>query len=197
MIRRLTLWLAIVLFIGIIGYQLFGPIPIGLADNGDFPRILGSLRLSPGPADNGHRFFINDYIVGKRWNSGIPSSEWLVAALAKRIARVVLPAGTFKLQLIGLLHAAILSVAFIILLTALRTRAWWVQLLCGFFLLFIWTDLEYVQQLSTAYTDAGAVVALVSHSQWPSNASSCPPPGPGRSGSLLRVASSSPPRSST
>ena len=31
---------------------------------------------------------------------------------------------------------------------------------CAYLLIFIWTDLEYVQQFNTAYTDAGAVVAL-------------------------------------
>ena len=42
----------------------------------------------------------------------------------------------------------------------MQTRPLWLRLVCGLLLIFIWTDLEYVQQLNTAYTDAGAVVAL-------------------------------------
>jgi hypothetical protein len=133
----------------------FGPVPIRLADNGDFPRILGSLRLWPSTSGGRRWFFVNDYLIhDPRWNSDIPSSDWFVAALAKRIGRLVLPAGTFKLQFIGLLHAAVLVPCLLIFLNSLRQRAWWLQVICGLFLIFIWSDLEYVQQLSTAYTDA-------------------------------------------
>lgn len=162
---RVLTWLPLALFAGIIGFQLFGPVPIGLADNRDFARILGPLRLWPaGPAgDPSHffKYFVNDYaVVNRVYDTGVPSSEGLIARLAKGIAVIVLPAGTFQLQLMGFLHAAILTLAFFIVLHAIRTRPLWLRLVCSFLLLFIWTDLEYVQQLNTAYTDAGAVVAL-------------------------------------
>lgn len=154
------------LFAGIVGYQLFGPVPIGLANNNDFPRILGPLRLWPASPyrDNPNvlfRYFVNDYVIADpRYNTGIPSSERLVAVIAKRIARAILPVGRFQLSLMGLVHGAILFAALAVFLNALRTRSWWLRLAGGFLLLFVWTDLEYVQQLSTAYPDAGAVVSL-------------------------------------
>jgi hypothetical protein len=60
----------------------------------------------------------------------------------------------------GLIHGAILTFALFTFLRALRTRGWGLRLVASTLLLFIWTDLEYVQQLNTAYTDAGAVVTL-------------------------------------
>lgn len=163
--RVLSLWLPLALFAGIVGFQLFGAVPIGLADNGDFARILGPLRLWPAaPAGNPNlhfKYFVNDYVVADPvYDIGAPSSEEFVASLAKRIAAIVLPTGTFRLQLMGFLHGAILMLALFILLDALRVRAAWLRLVCGLLLLVIWTDLEYVQQLNTAYTDAGAIVAL-------------------------------------
>ena len=155
----------VALFAGIIGFQILGPVPIGLADNGDFARVLGPLRLWPvgQPADPNlyFNYFVNDYVVADRvYDVGVPSSEELIARLARGMAGIILPTGTFQLQLIGILHAAILILALFIFLNALQTRPLWLRLVCGLLLIFIWTDLEYVQQLNTAYTDAGAIVAL-------------------------------------
>jgi hypothetical protein len=160
--RALLLWLPLVLFAGIVGFQIFGPVPIGLADNGDFARILGPLRLWPAGGPNQHfKYFVNDYVVADpAYDIGAPSSEKIIASLAKRIATIVLPTGTFQLRLMGFLHAAILILALFILLKALEFQAIWLRLVCSSLLLIIWTDLEYVQQFNTAYTDAGAVVAL-------------------------------------
>ena len=150
------------LFAGIVGFQIFGPVPIGLADNGDFARILGPLRIWPAGGPNQHfKYFVNDYIVADpAYDIGAPSSEEIIASLAKRIATIVLPAKTFQLRLMGFLHAAILLLALFILLKTLEFQAIWLRLVCSSLLLIIWTDLEYVQQLNTAYSDAGAVVAL-------------------------------------
>src|SRR5579871_1607135 len=76
------------------------------------------------------------------------------------MARGLLPPGTFQMRLMGLVHGSILMFALGIFLYAVRHRSWWLRLGSGFLLLLIWTDLEYVEQLSTAYTDTGAVVAL-------------------------------------
>jgi len=158
--------LSLAVFVAITGFQLFGPVPIGLADNGDFARILGPLALWPAAAARDDprthfKYFVNDYVVAyPRYDPGIPSSEWLVAALAKRIARIILRAGTFHLALMGLVHAAVMTLALFILLHALRSRPFWLRCICSLLILFIWTDIKYVQQFNTAYTDAGAVVAL-------------------------------------
>ena len=89
---RFLPWLPLVIFAVLIGIQLLGPVPFGLADNNDFARVLGPLRLWPAPwsVDPAHpafTYFVNDYVVSDPlYNTGVPSSEWLVAALAKKIA---------------------------------------------------------------------------------------------------------------
>ena len=37
--------LAVCLYLLLAGYQILGPVPIGLADNGDFPKIFGALAI--------------------------------------------------------------------------------------------------------------------------------------------------------
>lgn len=161
--REVLAWAPLLVFVVIIGFQLLGPVPFGLANNNDFARVLAPLGLWP-RAGSPHvyfTYFVNDYVTGgQRWDSGVPSSEWLVAALAKKIAGVVLPPGTFQLRIMGLIHVSILTLALIIFLHALHRRRLWVRCVGGLLLVFVWTDLMYVQQFNTAYTDAGAIMAL-------------------------------------
>lgn len=158
--------LPLALFAGIVGYQIFGPVPFGLADNNDFARVLGPLHIWPAPPFRGDpnipfRYFVNDYVIGgPAFRSGVPTSEWLVAVLARKLARFALPPGTFQLRLMGLIHGLAFLLALAIFLLALQNRSWPLRLASGLFLVFIWTDLEYVVQLNTAYPDTVAVASL-------------------------------------
>ena len=116
---------ACALFAGIIGFQILGPVPIGLADNGDFARILGPLRLwlvgrlARKSFTSRFNYFVNDYIVvGLHvYDGGVPSSEELIARLAKGTAGMILPTPEpFNLRLMGFLHAAILILATLFIL---------------------------------------------------------------------------------
>lgn len=163
--NRLLVWVPLLVFAALVGVQLFGPVPIGLADNNDFERVLGPLRIWPAAPfrnpDVLFRYFVDDYVISDpRWSPGIPTSELLVAKLAKFAARYILPKGTFRLRLMGILHGAMLLLALYVALRALRRRQWWLRAAFGGLLVLVWADLEYAQQLSTAYTDAGAVVAF-------------------------------------
>lgn len=163
---RLFVVAPLTIFVATVGIQLFGPVPIGLANNNDFARVLGPLRLWPAPPNRDtpnvlFKYFVNDYVVSDpSYDTGVPSSERLVAGLAKWIARFFLPAGTFRLSFMGLIHGAILTFALFIFLRALRTRGWRLRVAGSALLIFVWTDLEYIQELNTAYTDAAAVVML-------------------------------------
>jgi hypothetical protein len=134
MIARAVLWLPLAAFVLIAGVQFLGPMPVGLADNGDFARVLGKLSLWPAPPYRNitqaqFRYFVDDYVVAyPRLDSGVPSSEWLIAALAKKTAGIVLPRGHFNLRVIGVIHAAILVLALFIFLKALRNRPPWLRL---------------------------------------------------------------------
>jgi len=76
----------------ILTVQLFVPPFIGLADNGDFPKITG--RLSLGPKYGGENFihFVSDYVREPRyyWKSETLSTELPLAWIATRLSRAAM-----------------------------------------------------------------------------------------------------------
>jgi hypothetical protein len=77
--------LALILFAILLAWQVLLPGFIGLANNGDFSKIAGRLRI--GGEDEGadnFLFFKSDYVRAERywWDSGLPSSELLIARTA-------------------------------------------------------------------------------------------------------------------
>lgn len=165
--RNMLLW-APVLFIAIVSFQLLGPTPIGLADNNDFARVLAPLHLWPRgavpPASNSHsrfRYFTPEYVVSEPfWDTHIPTSEGLIARAAVFVSEIVLSSGRFDLRVMGVIHALLMTGALACFLWALRDRELWVRLASTAVILWMWTDVMYVQQFSTAYTDAGAIAGL-------------------------------------
>ena len=158
----------VAVFGAVVSFQLFGPVPIGLADNGDFPRVLGPLRLWPAsvpPATRDSkslfRYFTPRYVVSDPvYDPGIPNSEQYIALAALGVSRMFLPEGRFDLRAMGAIHALLMALALFWFLWALRREAPWVRVLSAILILSMWTDVMYVQQFSTAYTDAGAIAAL-------------------------------------
>jgi hypothetical protein len=145
------------------GYQLFGPVPIGLADNGDFPKILGALAIGHAPGTEkatANWYFVTDYVISEhyRWIANLPSSEYWVAKTAKRLALWFSPHGHFDIRYMGVVHLAVMTLALWFLVRAFRKRPLWQTVVFSALLLFVLTDIEYVQFFNTAYADAAAIV---------------------------------------
>lgn len=155
------------MFAAIVAPQLVGPAPVGLANNGDFSRVLGpfGICLPPAVANDAHlyfRYFVNEYQTGcPLYDERLPNSEAVFVASAKSIAKLTLPAGTFRLSVLGLIHAAVAALALFVLLSVLRDQKVWKQLFAAGLVLFVWTDIRYVEQFNTAYWDTAAHLALL------------------------------------
>ncbi|MGA8593149.1 MAG: hypothetical protein WB676_00245 [Bryobacteraceae bacterium] len=152
------------LYVLLAGFQIVGPVPIGLADNGDFPKIFGALSIGPAPGNEkaiAERYFVTDYEISRArylWIAYLPSSEYCVAKAAKCLARWLLPHGKFDIRLMGIMHGLLMALALWLFVQAYRSSPLWVAVLAGALLLIITTDVEYVQFFSTAYADAAAIV---------------------------------------
>jgi hypothetical protein len=152
------------LYLLLAGYQLFGPVPIGLADNGDFPKILGGMAIGHAPGTEKATagwYFVTDYAISRQlywWLGHVPSSEYWMAKAAKRLALWFSPGGHFDIRYMGGVHLAVMALAFWFLIRAFRKRPLWQTIVLSALLLFICTDIEYVQFFSTAYADAAAIV---------------------------------------
>ncbi len=164
----LWLWLPAALFVAIVAWQVLGPTPIGLANNDDFAKVLGHFGFWPITSVAGVRddhtlfkYFAPEYIFRYPvWDSGIPSSAFVTAGAAARIARVALPPGRFDLRIVGAIHGLEMTLALVCFLLAIRHQKLWIRIFSTALILWMWTDVMYVQQLSTAYSDAEAVTGL-------------------------------------
>jgi hypothetical protein len=150
------------LYLLLAGFQVLGPVPIGLADNGDFPKIFGAIAIGRPPEKFlPERCFVTDYAISRArylWIAHLPSSEYWVAKAAKRLALWFLPHGYFDIRFMGIVHGLLMTLAVWLFMRAFRMYPLWQAMLTGALLLIITTDVEYVQFFSTAYADAAAIV---------------------------------------
>jgi hypothetical protein len=140
----------------ILGWQLFVPPIIGLADQGDFGRVLGPLGYAPVPKGPEHKYayvtrtFVQD--PGnreRRWEQ--ISSEFILATVAVTLNRVLVGPGTFDITVFGFTHAVLFLLAFARLLYVTRNlamyrTAWALMLL-------VLTDVGYAAYWNSLYTE--------------------------------------------
>src|SRR4051812_16092744 len=74
----------LLLFAVIVSVQIYKAPFVGLANNGDFPKITGALSIGPSGPPERLAYFNGDYVYAKRfyWNVHLLLSELLPAWLA-------------------------------------------------------------------------------------------------------------------
>ena len=148
----------------LVGWQLFVPPIIGLADQGDFVRVLGPLGYAPQPKGPEHKysFLTRKYVLDPsyrepRWEQ--LSSEFVPAALAVILNRSVFSAEQVDLTTIGFVHALFFLIALNRLLSAIRPlpnhRIAWILVLL------ILTDVGYVAYWNSWYTEPASCIWLL------------------------------------
>jgi hypothetical protein len=159
--RRILYALSLSVFALVLAWQLFLPGFVGLANNGDFAKIAGRLCMDSTDrgADN-FLFFVARYIRSPEscWDSGLPSSELVLARLASALELLVGPARTFDIRWLGALHAAGLFLGYALwlrLLDGLPLARW---IVCNALLILILGDIGYVAYANSFYTDTAAVI---------------------------------------
>lgn len=151
---------------GVLGYQLFIPPIIGLANNGDFITILRSLHLEAPDENDPERFF--SYIVPiwvphpePLYDNELVSSETILLAPAYLFNRFVFSRdGSFDLRWTGFTHSVLFLLSLWLLMPVLEVmnlpkRVGLIALLLFFFL-----DVEYVSWFNTFYTDTASLLLL-------------------------------------
>jgi hypothetical protein len=161
--RRLEL-LCLAVFAAVLAAQLLVPPFIGLANNGDFPKVTGRFSLGPtsGWWENFY-YFTAEYVRDEkyRWESDILSSELILAGAAVKMAGVFSRAGTFDIRYLGLIHSVLLLIAYGCLLIALRPQPPWVRVLVAGIVLFVFSDVAYVSYFNSFYSDTSALLGLL------------------------------------
>jgi hypothetical protein len=129
----------------ILGYQLFVPPSIGLADNGDFAKIIGTFGLGASSTDE-YRYVHLTYRFEPQhhWTSEFHSSETLLAALAVGLNHVFSKDGSFDLRWMGQIHALLVLLAGYLLTGLVAGVSGW-RLWCFWTIaIFCFSDVMYV-----------------------------------------------------
>ena len=150
---------------GLICWELFLPPALGVADNNDFPKLIGRYCLGPASARDYPLFdyvsFSYRYDPGYCWNSGLTSSAVLPLAVARLLAGLAMPPSRFDLRLLGAVYAALFLIAFHLLqrlARQLRPRA---RLLLPAVFLLVFAGAAYVPYFNSFYFDTAAYIFLL------------------------------------
>jgi hypothetical protein len=150
----------------ILAAQLLVPPVVGLANNGDFERVMGYAGFQYLTADAAEKYF--SWIVTKfafgppGWfRSGLLSSETLLAWGARLVSAPFSRGAPFDLRVLGGIHAALLAAALALLVAATRPLPLSARLCGAALLVFVFTDVGYAAPLNSFFTQAASLVFLL------------------------------------
>jgi len=164
-VRRWVGWALLAGAAGILAHQLlFRPI-VGLADNSDFARITEPLGLrlaaEPPPAERYFQFVWSRYRFERGAEGRSPSSEILLARVARTLAALSSGGRAFDLRWMGAVHAAALLGAAVVLWRESASLPFLARAAAFGFAAFAFTDAGYVAPLNSFYAQAGSLVFLL------------------------------------
>ena len=145
--------------------QLFVPRFVGLADNGDFSRVVEPLGIAPPPEIGTAAYF--DWVVPKYrfdprgiWLHGLCcySSGTLLAALAVPVGFLISPPGGFDLRAIGIVNVLGFLLATWLLVVASRPLRPFPRLVGGLLFVLAFTDVSYATYFNSFYTESAALI---------------------------------------
>jgi hypothetical protein len=143
--------------------QILKPPFIGLADNGDFPKVTGRLSLGPKGLDDKKIYFTSDYVHSLRyhWKGPVISSELALAWVATALVREIGRTDDFDIRYLGVLHLLFLASAFFLFLSLLRDAKLLLQLALPIFAIWIFSDAAYTAYLNSFYSDVATLLGLL------------------------------------
>ena len=103
-------WLVFVAIAAAIIIQLFVPPIVGVADNGDYDRVLGPLGLEPTVTEWSDRYFDHlnlDYRTAPVAEGLFPTSQIWLGKAALAVNGLVSGDGSFRITTLGAINAAI------------------------------------------------------------------------------------------
>ena len=138
----------------LIGWQLFVPPVIGLADQGDFARVIGLFGFGAADKSTEYAFVAGKYIPDPNARLQVyeqATSQYIFAGAAVLLNKVVSRDGSLDIRIIGLVHLLAFLYAFYRLLSATRPLVWILALL-------ILTDVGYVAYWNSFYAEPASCI---------------------------------------
>jgi hypothetical protein len=159
-------YLAIAVIAAVVAWQLMVPPVIGIADNGDFPRVMSRFDigyLSDKYEERYFAYFLDKYRIDKRdhWESKFISSQTPLVAAAMQINRLISKSGFFDIRAVGMVHLVLeLAAAWLLLAYAPVHGRFARGFLIGIAVLML-TDAGFVSYFNSFYNEPGTFVFLL------------------------------------
>ena len=149
-------------FAAILGIQLFVPPSVGLANNGDFPKVMGLFDLGgPRGDEYGYVDWVYQFDPIHHWQSGFYSSETLIAAAPISLSHAFSKSGSFNLRWMGLVHGLLFLLAVYLMEDLLTPADGWRWYVLWAFIVVAFGDVMYVSYFNSVYMDAATYVFLM------------------------------------
>jgi len=157
-------WILFLAIAGLLVFQLLIPPIVGLADNGDYPRVLGPVGLESTAEGYAERY--GSY-VNRRYRT-VPrtgkyfmySSELMLAETAVQFDRLITDDDELDLVVLGAVHLTCYLFGIYLILLATQTFSLPGRVVTGFAVLSVGTDVAYVAVLNSFYQEAAGLVFL-------------------------------------
>jgi hypothetical protein len=165
-LNLLLLAAALIAAAAALAVQLFVPPVVGLADNGDYQRVMGYAGFRHTTFDDAERYFgflrTHYEVVRPFWfRSGYHSSETPLAFAARGVDRALFGGEDFDLRTLAAIHAALFLLALAGLLRACRDLAPAAQAVVAGLLVFVFTDVGYVAPFNSFYSQTASLLFLL------------------------------------
>lgn len=150
-------------YLAIAASQLFVHPIVGMANNGDFPKVLGPAGICDPDQDSSVlRYVRARYIIDERcyWDSRLTSSEQLFVAAIRRVADWN-GKSSLSIKAAGKAHLAVVMLSLAILLWALHESAPIFRFAIPILAVVQFSDVLYVSYLNSFYMDAASLVFLL------------------------------------
>lgn len=159
---RDSAWVFFVAAAAILAWQLILPPVTGLADNGDFGKVIGRFGLEA-PVHRTYEYADTVYFFHPehRWVSGFRSAEIPLAQAAIWLNALLSKDGSFDLRAIGIVHAALFLWALWLFAQLLAPAPRFVRWMVLVLTLLIFCDMMYVVPLNSFYMDEAAYLFLL------------------------------------
>ncbi len=153
-------------------YTLEIPPIVGLADNGDFYKMMSKFGLEHGAQTREDRYFgyfdtiyVPDPVGAAKyqevWHGTLISSEIIFMATAVWLHRLLDLGAAFHLQLLGLVHIVVFMFGEFLLLLGLKDLSLGRRIIGAVFSVIMFLDTNYIAYFNSAYTETAAYLFLL------------------------------------
>ncbi|GGH19872.1 glycan biosynthesis hexose transferase WsfD [Paenibacillus segetis] len=164
--RFLTVeWFAVLAGICLVTILLFTHPFIGVADNGDFLRVMGTSGLNYGVPGESYedRFFgyAHQYFAYDQFFRGFyTSTQMILVIVARKIGYVIHPS-SFDIRVLGALYAVLLLSATYIIVRYNQYKSTIVGIVLALCLLFVFYDIGYIAYFNSLFGEPVSLVFLL------------------------------------